>query len=216
MGKDFYTVLGVPRTASAEEIRVRFLDLTREKHPDHVQGAGKRQAELEFQAITQAYHVLVDPRRRRDHDLALARPEEPSASDPAQLGRVYMQRGVKAYKAKNFSESADSFERATQADPANARAWHHLAKACQHQRRWLSRAAAAIAKACELEPMKAEYHKLAGQIHAQMGNKERAARYYRQALRWGGNDLEVEEALEELGGKKQNSLLGSLFGRTQR
>jgi curved DNA-binding protein CbpA len=213
MRRDFYAILGVPRNATSEQIRERFLDLVREKHPDRVSTEGKAAAELEFRAITQAFRVLSQPARRRDHDLELVRPEEPTANDPAQLARVYLQRGAKAYKAKNYSQAADNFERAAEADPGNPLAWHHLAKACQSQRRWLPRAAAAIAKACELAPMKPEYHKLAGQILAQMGQKERAARHFRQALQWGGNDSEVEAALEELSGKKRKSLLGGLLGR---
>jgi curved DNA-binding protein CbpA len=215
MANDFYAVLGVPRGATAEQIRERFLQLTRERHPDRVQGEAKRHAEVEFQAITQAYNVLSNPARRRDHDLELMRPAQTVGHDVGQEARVYLQRGVKAYKLKSFTEAADNFDRATRAQPDNALAWHHLAKACRQQQRWLPRAAAAIARACELVPMKAEYHKLAGEIHAQMGQKERAIRYYRQALEWGGSDPEVEAALEELGGKKRKTLFGGIFGRME-
>ena len=214
MPADFYVVLGVPRNATSEQIKERFLQLTREKHPDRFQGADKQRAELEFQEITQAFNVLSNADRRRKHDVELQRPEQQQRNDPADLAKVYLQRGVKAYKAKNFIEAADNFSRATEADGKNALAWHHLARTCMQQEHWLPRAAAAITRACELEPMKPEYAKLAGQIFTRTGDRERAAHFYRVAIRWGGDDPEIRSALDALEGtdKKKKSLLGGLFG----
>jgi curved DNA-binding protein CbpA len=206
MQKDFYAVLGVPRNASSEQVKERFLQLTREKHPDRFPGPEKQRAELAFQEITQAYNVLSHGDRRRLHDLELARPSQ--RSDPGELGRVFLQRGVKAYKAKNFTEAAD---------PGNAVAWHHLARTCLQQERWLPRAVAAVVRACELDPMKADYAKLAGQILARTGDRDKAANYYRQAIRWGGEDPEIRAALDLLegGDRKRKSLLGGLFGKVE-
>jgi len=214
MSTDFYGVLGVSRNATSEQIKDRFLQLTRERHPDRFHGAEKQQAELGFQSITQAFNVLSNPERRRLHDLELARPTA-SKADPGELGRVFMQRGVKAYKGKNFIEAADNFSRATEADPGNALAWHHLARTCMQEERWMSRATAAIVRDCELEPMKVEYHKLAGQIFLKSGERDKAANYFRQAIRWGGEDAEVRAALDTLEGKRKGGLLGGLFGKVE-
>src|ERR1044072_1039858 len=129
MSTDFYGVLGVSRNATSEQIKDRFLQLTRERHPDRFHGAEKQQAELEFQSITQAFNVLSTPERRRLHDVELSRPTAHKA-DPGELARVFMQRGVKAYKLKNFIEAADNFSRATEADPASRMAWQPLARTC--------------------------------------------------------------------------------------
>lgn len=199
MAKNFYNILVVPRNATTGQIRQRFMALARERHPDRFQGAAKERAEKEFQEITEAFNVLSDPERRRLHDLELARPQTQSqGADPAQLARVYLQRGIKAYKEKNYLEAADNFDRATQAQPENAKAWHHLALACSHQRRWLSRATTAIARACELEPMNVDYLKLAGRIFESAGMTLRAEQYYNQSLKWGGEDPAVQERLEAL------------------
>ena len=214
MSTDFYGVLGVARNATTEQIKDRFLQLTRERHPDRFHGAEKQKAELAFQSITQAFNVLANAERRRQHDIELARPAAQKA-DPAEAGRVFMQRGVKAYKGKNFIEAADNFSRATEADPSNALAWHHLARTCMQEERWMSRATAAVARACELEPMKAEYHKLAGQIFLRAGERDKAANYFRQAIRWGGEDAETRAALDTLEGKRKGGLLGGLFGRVE-
>ena len=109
MQKDYYAVLGLPRNASPEEIRARFRDLARNRHPDRFHGAEKAAAEAEFQAITEAFNVLSDPERRRQHDLELVRPIAAAAREAEgreEVARVYMQRGIKAYRERNFIEAA--------------------------------------------------------------------------------------------------------------
>ena len=214
MARDFYAVLALPRSATEDQIRQRFRELARTRHPDRFQGAEKARAETEFQEITQAFNVLADSERRRRHDLELARPEETlSASDPRQAFRAYLQRGVKAYKEKNWLEAASDFDQATQADPRSAQAWHHLAQACSQQKTWLPRAVAAIESACQLEPMNVTYLKQAGRICALAGQTEQAVQYYRKALQWGGEDAAVRQALDELNPDSSAPSRWGLFGK---
>lgn len=213
MARDFYAVLAVPRNATEDQIRRRFRELARTRHPDRFRGEEKERAERDFQEITQAFNVLADPERRRVHDLELRRqPEEGGASDPRQLSRVYLQRGVKAYKEKSYLEAASNFDQATQYDPRNAQAWHHLAQACSQQKNWLPRALAAIERACALEPMNPSYLKQAGRICALAGESERALQFYRKSLQWGDDDPEVRQALEEL--NRAGSPRRGFFGKT--
>ncbi len=210
MAKNYYGVLGVPQSASGEEIRSRFKQLAREKHPDRFQGAEKEAAEAEFQAFTEAFNVLIDAERRRLHDLdlsrhgtLLARSGAPGDQDRAQLVKSYLARGVQAYKEGNYSAAAESFDRATRVEPKNPQAWFNLALTCSREARWLARAVEAVERACEIEPMKPSYLKLAGRLFARAGKPEEAERFFQEALTWGGSDAEVEAALEELrGGKK--------------
>jgi curved DNA-binding protein len=64
--KDYYEVLGVPRTASDAEIKKAFRKLAREYHPDVAKN--KRQAEEKFKEINEAYEVLSDPSKRKKYD----------------------------------------------------------------------------------------------------------------------------------------------------
>jgi len=209
MARDFYAVLALPRTATEDQIRQRFRELARLRHPDRFRGAEKEVAEKEFQAITQAFNVLADPERRRQHDSELARPSE---SDPRQMCRAYLHRGIKAYKEKAYLDAADNFDRATKADPNNAQAWQHLALVSAQQDNWLPRAVAAIERACELEPMNPSYLKQAGRVLVQAGNIERAIQFYRRALQWGEEDPVVQRALDELT-KAPVAKRGGLFGK---
>src|ERR1700750_3088437 len=64
--KDYYTVLGVPRTASQDEIKKAFRKLARQFHPDVAKD--KKTAEGKFKEINEAHEVLSDPEKRRQYD----------------------------------------------------------------------------------------------------------------------------------------------------
>ncbi len=61
----YYATLGVPLTASAEDIRRAFGERAKRLHPDHAGGAGDPVA---FQRVVDAYEVLRDPSRRLRYD----------------------------------------------------------------------------------------------------------------------------------------------------
>jgi DnaJ-class molecular chaperone len=207
MARDFYAVLAVAKTATDDQIRQRFRQLARERHPDRFKGEQKQAAEVDFQEITQAFNVLSDSERRRHHDMELAKRQE-APSDPKQVGRVYLQRGIKAYREKNVVEAVDNFDRATRADPGNGMAWYNLAMACSQNPNWLPRAATAIERACEIESMNSGYWKQAGRILALAGRGEKAASAYRKAIDWGDDDPAVRRALDELVPAPKRGLFG--------
>ena len=196
--KDFYAVLEVSRQATVEEIRSRFRQLARERHPDRFQGEAKVQAEQDFQLITEAANVLLNAEKRRGHDMEIYQPEVHRRQEEAALAKMLMQRGRIAYKSGNYFEAVEAFDRAVREDPKNAFAWYFLARACSHNRRWLSRGVTAIAKAVKLEPTNADYLQLAGDICARASRTAKAERYYQKALSWGADESEIDEALKRL------------------
>lgn len=196
--RDYYAVLDVSRSATTDQIRDRFRQLARERHPDRFRGPEKAQAELDFQLITEAANVLLHPEKRRGHDMELFQPEVNRRQEEARMSKMLMQRGRLAYKSRNYFEAVENFDRAVREDPRNAYAWYFLARACSHNRRWQSRAVVAITTAVKLEPTNADYLQLAGNICASANMTSRADKYYQEALSWGADEAEIAEALSRL------------------
>lgn len=64
---DFYNELGVPKTATADEIKKAYRNLAFKYHPDR--NPGDAVAEEKFKKISAAYDVLGDEQKRRNYDL---------------------------------------------------------------------------------------------------------------------------------------------------
>src|SRR5687768_17201472 len=64
--RDYYDILGVSRTASADEIKKAHRKLVMKFHPDRNKGDAK--AEEKFKEAQEAYDVLSDPQQRSNYD----------------------------------------------------------------------------------------------------------------------------------------------------
>ncbi|MEI7833984.1 MAG: J domain-containing protein [bacterium] len=64
--KDYYTKLGVSKTATEKEIKSAYRKLARKHHPDV--NPGDKSAEEKFKEIAEAYEVLSDAKKRKDYD----------------------------------------------------------------------------------------------------------------------------------------------------
>jgi len=65
-GKDYYSILGVSRTAADKDIKATYRKLARQYHPDV--NPGNKSAEDHFKKINEAYEVLSDPEKRKKYD----------------------------------------------------------------------------------------------------------------------------------------------------
>ena len=64
--KDYYQILGVPRSADAKEIKKRYRTLAAKYHPD--KNPDDPKAEAKFKEVGEAYEVLKDPEKRKLYD----------------------------------------------------------------------------------------------------------------------------------------------------
>ena len=66
--KDFYKVLGVDKKAAADEIKQKYRGLARDLHPDNTKGDAAK--EEKFKAVSEAYEILSDAKKRAEYDEA--------------------------------------------------------------------------------------------------------------------------------------------------
>ena len=66
-GKDYYKILGIPKSSSPEQIKKAYRKLALKYHPDH--NKGNKSAEATFKNINEAYAVLRDPEKKKQYDM---------------------------------------------------------------------------------------------------------------------------------------------------
>ncbi|MBM3704441.1 MAG: molecular chaperone DnaJ [Actinobacteria bacterium] len=66
--KDYYAILGVEKSADSDEIKKRYRKLARELHPDKTKG--DKTLEERFKAVSEAYDILSDEKKRAEYDQA--------------------------------------------------------------------------------------------------------------------------------------------------
>ena len=191
-----YEVLGVARGATPDEIRKRFRDLARERHPDRYPAAQKARAEADFQALTAAYNVLMNPERRAAQDFDIDN-KVVSETDPKAIAQAYLAKGVEEYREGRLDSAYSNFELAVHHDAENAVIQHHFALSAARSPSRLRHAIAAIEKAIRLEPRNGGFLRDAGAIFRQAGLWTRAEKCYLEALRWMPDSPEIRRGLED-------------------
>ncbi|HEX5322924.1 MAG TPA: DnaJ domain-containing protein [Capsulimonadaceae bacterium] len=129
--RNFYEVLGVPRTASQQEIKKKYHELARQFHPDRAQD--KELAQRLFVQINQAYQTLIDPDKRTRYDNGLftgngvapagaKHTTQPTNATPEQVKR-WMNEANDAYLRGDREVALKLCQRVLRADHVNGDAY---------------------------------------------------------------------------------------------
>lgn len=133
---DYYALLGVAPSASADAIRAAFHELARRYHPDRFAGASeleRARAGQVYRRGAEAYRVLMSPERRRyDEGLKagqLRLAPEDAASRPSSSGRLtvssprarpFATKALQAWKAGEYKTAKLNLKLALSHEPDNA------------------------------------------------------------------------------------------------
>jgi DnaJ-class molecular chaperone len=102
--KDYYAILGVPKTAAAKDIKSAYRKLARKWHPDANPDKAK-EAEEKFKDIQEAYEVLGDPEKRSKYDV-LGADWQRAAQESARQRASGPPPGAGGFGGANFGEGS--------------------------------------------------------------------------------------------------------------
>lgn len=66
--RDYYEILGISKSATADEVKKAYRNLALKYHPDRVPADKKKEAEEKFKEVSEAYEVLMDPQKKTKYD----------------------------------------------------------------------------------------------------------------------------------------------------
>jgi DnaJ-class molecular chaperone len=128
--RDYYETLGVPKTATADEIRSAFRKLARKHHPDVAKD--KKAAEEKFKEINEAYEVLSDPEKRKQYDQLGAEMAAGFSSNLAGQGSAISSKRFSVAAADDLpsADSGDARPRRNAAPTWKPTSWLRWKKRC--------------------------------------------------------------------------------------
>jgi curved DNA-binding protein CbpA len=190
--KTHYETIGVPATASADEIKKRFRELARQLHPDI--NPGNKAVEVRFREINEAYQVIGDADKRRAYDAELA------------LKARAMQRQAKPGATTTAAPSAPSWARPAGAAPPVSNATATLQESerlsVQAQQAFVrSRFAEArdlAERAIRYNKRNAVAYEVLGDILRVQNNDDEALQKYTMALQYNPHNSVVRMRIERM------------------
>ncbi len=161
MNRDPYSVLGVSRDASDDEIKKAYRSLAKKYHPDNFADSPlKSQAEEKMKEINDAYDRIQKMKSGKSDFSGFG---GTSGSSGSGVGIYYT---IRVHiTARRFAEA----DRLLDTVPINERTaeWHFLKGTVYYSRGWYFDAESSIRTACEMDPSNAEYRQALEMINSQ-------------------------------------------------
>ncbi len=189
---DYYAILGVPRTASTEDIKAAYLRLARENHPDRFTDSDQRAAAARrIQEINESYNVLRDEKLRREYDRRLER----QALGPEQEAALFYKDARLREEARDYDEALKRYYEAMRLDPSKVDYILGAARLLARDRSKQRQAAELLSQAIDKAPDAREVYLELGALYSRAGLLLRAKRVYQQGLSRLPKDAELSKRL---------------------
>jgi curved DNA-binding protein CbpA len=213
--RNYYELLGVPATASPDEIKKSYYTLAKKYHPDRyhqtTQEDLKNALDAIFSTLSQAYDTLKVPATRGSYDAKTFRlespagtPEKPAASPapgPApqqKLAELNYRQGRSNYEQEDYWSAIQALRQSVRIEPENPRYRYWLAMALSKNAKWRREAEEHFLKAISLDQFVPDYYVGLGFLYQEAGMHKRAETQLRQALQISPGDSNARVALDAL------------------
>jgi tetratricopeptide (TPR) repeat protein len=181
-------LLEVEGKCDSETIKRNYYRLAKEFHPDRYFCSTDPSVKIKlttiFDALTKAYNVLKDDRKRDEYFASLLAPKQnEKALDSDARAAEQFREGVADFKKGNFWGAIDKFKWAAKMAPKNANHWSYLSLAYSKVPGRVKDAEEALLTAMKLDPYNAELHSHLGLVYMKAGLKKRAHAAFQKALK---------------------------------
>lgn len=150
---DYYTLLGIIRTATSDQIRSAFHRFAREHHPDNFTDSPEESERhtMLYQDASEAYRVLLDPTKRKLYNEGLAKGEVRYRDDRlletrrtmrapggvllrSSKARMFFTRAHRAIKSQDWAQAKLNLKMAIQHEPDNEELRAKLEEVIEHMK----------------------------------------------------------------------------------
>ncbi len=211
--KDYFARLGVPRSAGAAEIKASFLQLAKVFHPDRLPSSLQHLSQkitAIFEAVREAYETLQVESKRKSYLASLEPLPKPgqSKADQSVEASDAFKRGDLLMKKKDFAAAELEYLRAYSIDPKPV---YRASQAWAIYMDPARKAEAANAKQMMAEVLRADptcdrAHYQLGVICRVEGEKDKAEKHFRDALRANPKHLDASQELRIIEMRKKKGL----------
>jgi curved DNA-binding protein CbpA len=218
--KTYYQIMGLPKTATEEEIKKAYFILARKFHPDRfdrkVQADHRDLIDEVFDAITNAYRTLISRDKRKAYDSGPSgRGEEPQ--DALKTADIKFRQGKTLYAQERYDEAVSLLEEAVRLRKNKGDFYLLLAMAESKIPSYRQKAEGDFLKAIGLEPWNPEGYVGLGYLYKNEGLMTKAARQFQKAIEADPDHKLAQQELHLINkGNRPKGLKGllsiSLFG----
>ena len=214
-----YLVLGVPRSASATDVKAAWLAAAKRFHSDAFSGldigSARRIAEDLFTRVNEANSVLSDANRRAEYDVYLDRREKGLPTDVGAILRAegVFQRGEILFKSGRWEDAEGQFREAISLNHTEAEFHAFLGMAMFRRSGKPEEALPHVQKALEMDPRLQSGTIFLSQIYQAQGEVERAQSLLRKAIERDPDFAEAKDELRRLRSQPAEQAKGGFLSR---
>ncbi len=207
--KNFYQIMDIPKTASEEDIKKAYFHLARRYHPDRFERsvAAEHKAEIDevFDAITNAYRVLISKEKRKAYDSGVGLETHEDFQDIVKKAEIKFRQGKTLYSQERYDDAIALLEEAIRLRKDKGDYYLLLAMVESKVPGYLKKAEEDFQKAIGLEPWNPEGYVGLAYLYKNEGLTTKAIKQFEKAVEIDPDHVTARQEFEELtgGGKKK-------------